>query len=379
MPKVETESVSKDYIANVTQADLESKKKLLYRLTDAGRQLGHPKGHVFAVVGQTEYTQSLRRQLEDAYYEYEKSMDSLQKATAEFTETTGGEQPVSATQWNELLDYADCIFKAEQIPAFLIKGEPLEQIFRKPLEYVSMRDQYINHRNYFLSRYNESILAVDLGTFTQRYAEANKKFFGKAKALEEVTSALQQYVKYPVSQEQLAAISAEVGQYRQMTANYESVKATLPEYWNAYLNDSTSIEQLNVLQSEWENQLSGIERYSEQLSRLKENGNYSECIEKANKVISARHVMLEKEQVIKDLLKLSIKDNEADWIGGKKELIKLLDEHFNELRDWITYRGVKAECEERGLQDICRLYEEGLEHDELIPVFFKSVYKALIF
>lgn len=375
---VKTYRVDRDYVASVTQADLEIKKKLLYRLTDAGRQLGHPKGHVFAIVGQTEYTQSLRRQLEDAYYDYEKSMDALQKATADFTEITGGEQPVSASQWNELLEYADCIFKAEQIPAFLMKGEPLEQLFRRALEYVSVRNQYINHRNYFLSRYNESILTVDLNVFAQRYTEANKKFFGKAKAIDEVTQALQQYVKYPVAQEQLASMSAEIEQYRQMAANYEATKNSMPDYWNAYINDGTTVEQLNMLQSEWENQLSGIERYSEKLAGLKEKGNYSECIENANKVIAARQNMLEKEQVVRDLLKLNVKEKEEDWIGGKKELIQLLDEHFNELRDWITYRGVKTECEEKGLQDICRMYEEGLDHDDLIPVFLKSVYKALI-
>ena len=107
--------------------------------------------------------------------------------------------------------------------------------------------------------------------------------------------------------------------------------------WNTYISDDTMVEQLNSLRYEWENQLSGIERYSDKLATLKEKGNYTACIDGAKKVIAARQVMLDKEQVIKDLLKLNIKDKEEDWLGGKKELIRLLDEHFNELRDWITY------------------------------------------
>ena len=375
---VRTYRVDRDYIATVTLADLEAKRKMLYRLTDAGRQLGHPKGHVFAIVGQTEYTQSLRRQLEDAYYDYEKSMDALQQATSEFIAISSGDQPISTSQWTDLLEFADCIFKAEQIPAFLMKGESMEVIFRRPVEYISVRNQYVSQRNYFLSRYNESVLTADINIFTQRYAEANKKFFGKAKAIEDVTKALQQYVKYPVGQEQLAAITAEVAQYRQIESNYEATKAALPEYWNTYISDDTTVEHLNSLRYEWENQLSGIEHYSDKLATLKEKGNYTACIDGAKKVIAARQVMLDKEQVIKDLLKLNINDKEEDWLGGKKELIRLLDEHFNELRDWITYRGVKSECEGKDLQDICRMYEEGLDHDDVIPVFLKSVYKALI-
>ena len=375
---VKTYRVDKAYIEAVTRSDLEAKRKLINRLSDAGRQLGHPKGHVFSIVGQTEYTQSLRRQLEDAYYEYEKSIDSLQKTTAALAEITGLEQPASATQWVSFLEFADSIFKGEQIPAFLMRGEALEQIFRKPLEYVSLRNRYTSYRNHFLSRYNESILTVDINSFAQRYAEANKKFFGKSKAIEEVTASLRQYVKYPAAQEQLAAIFAEIEQYRKLAADCETARKELPEYWSDYLNDNTTAEQLNSLQNEWENQLNGIEQYSDKLAVLKEKGNYKECIESAKRVVSAKETMLEKEQVVKDILKLSTRDNEDNWLGGKRALIKLLDEHFNELRDWITYRGAKAECESNGLTDICKLYEDGLDHDELIPVFLKSVYKALI-
>jgi len=375
---VKTYRVSRDYVNSCTQQDLEFKKKLLLRLIDAGKQLGHPKGHVFSVVGQTEYTQSLRRQLEDAYYDYEKSMDSLQGISAELSEITGEDRPVSVSRWNEFFEFTDCIFKAEEIPDFLLKGEPLEQVFQKPLEYITLRDQYIGIRNDFTSKYNESILTADLNVFARRFEEANRKFFGKAKAIKEVISSLQQYVKFPVGEEQLSSISAGVDRYRQITSRFETAKAELSEYWNAYLKDSTTKDELIALKAEWDSQLNGIRRFSGVIETLKESGNYSRCTDLAKKIADARRTMLEKEQVIKDLLKLNLKDNETDWIGGKKELIKLLDEHFNELRDWITYRGVKAECESNGLQDICRMYEEGLDHEELIPVFYKSVYKSLI-
>ena len=375
---VRTYRVDRDSLAEITPADLDHKKKLLYRLTDAGRQLGHPKGHVFGIVGQTEYTQSLRSQLDDAYYDYEKSMDSLKKVADEFAGITGETSPVSKAQWTDISDFADAIVKAEQLPAFLMKGEPVERIFGGPREVIALRDQYINNRDYFFSRYNESILTVDLNVFNQRYADANKKLFGKAKAVSEVTNSLQQYVKYPVAQELIASMSAEIENYRRMQSAYETAKAALPGYWNEYLNDSTTAEQLNALQTEWESRLSDVERYSGKLAGLKEKSNYQQCIECAKRVIDSKQDMYAKEQVVKDLLKLNVKDNNEDWIGGKKELIRLLDEHFNELRDWITYRGVKAECEAKDLNDICRLYEEGLDHDQLIPVFFKSVYKALI-
>ena len=376
--RIKTYRIHGDAISSVSQSDLENNKKLLYRLKEAGRQLGHPKGHVFAMVDQTEYTQSLRRQLEDACYEYERAIDALQRETTDFANGCDVEQPVSLTQWNNLFELIECIIKAEQLPSFVMASDSVEQLLRKPIQFISARNQYTNVRNDFLSKYNESILSADLNSISKQFEDAKKKLFGKTKAISAVTASLQQHVKYPVTQEQLAIIRVEVDQYRQMNSEYEAARNSLPSCWNEYIGESTSIEALRSLQDNWETQREETNRYAKKLSELKDKGGYSVCVENAKKVADAKQVMLEKEKELSGLLKCRIKDNEEDWLDGKKAFVRLLDGHFNELRDWIVYRGVKAECEANGLEEICRLYEEGLDHDDVVSEYLKSMYKALI-
>lgn len=368
----------REFIASATQSDLANRRSLLERLIAAGKMIGHPKGHVFSVVGQTEYSQSLRMRLEDVLYDYEKSIKAFVDSADEFAHVSGENGACTKSEWFDLLGYATSIIKGEEIPAFLMSGNAIDDAFKAPALYLSKRAVYENQKAAFFGKYKESILSIDLSIFVQKYAEAGKKLFGKAKAIEAVNAELQQYANVPVSQEQLASISAEIQQYKQVVSEYESAKSALPAYWNEYINESTTIENLNAMQADWSAQLAGIAKYSDKLGELKSKGNYSECIEKAKSFIALKDTMDQKESAVVELLLLTVKDNNEDWISGKKELINLLDKHSSELRDWISYQEIRTECEKAGLSDICGLYTDGLDHDAVIPTYFKTVYKALI-
>ena len=370
--------LSKNHAEEIVSGDLNVRKKLLQKLVDAGKMVGHPKDNTLAVVGQTEYTQSFRMHLEELLSEYENSIDTLEKSSFVFAEAVDEPVPVSQEQWQEVLGLAYSFGKKDDIPDFLLTGESLDTIFQAPMQYLSLKNQWLNQQNAFLSRYQGSILSVDLNGVATQYEVASKKLFGKTKAIEGVTAELQKHVKYQVVPEMLPAIMAEVEQYRQLSAGYMAAKENMPSYWNAYITDSSTIESLMAIRDNWENQLNGMERFMEIAPKLKASGKYNESMDKARQTTDAALELQKKEASLLDLLKLQRREDPQDWLRGKRELVRLLDSNTNRLRDWVFYRGVQAECEANGLKEICRLYNDGLAHEDVIPVYMKAVYKALI-
>ncbi len=370
--------LSQEFVQSIVPGDFEKHKRLLQRLTDAGRQVGHPKDNALSVIGQNEYTQSFRMHLEETLGDYENAVDELEKAAVAFAGAIGEESPVSQEQWQGLLGLASGFQKSVSLPEFLFSGEPLDIIFQLPMQYLSTKNLWKSQQEAFLQRYQESILMVNLADIAAQYEAASKKLFGKAKATETVTAILQQHVKYPVSQEMLPAIAAEVEQYRQLTASCEAAKAAIPGYWNAYLKEDSTVESLVELRNSWESQMNGMEQFLIIAPKLKADGKYNDVQQMARQFSETSDNLQKQEVVLQELLKLRNIEKHQDWLGGKKELIQLLDSSSNGLRDWISYRSVQSECESNGLQAVCRAYEGGLAHEDVIPTYMKATYKALI-
>ena len=369
---------TQSYAEAIGPEDLETRRKLLQRLVDAGVQVGHPKDSKLAIVGRSEYTQSFRLQLEDVLAEYEETINALQKAADEFTAAVGEPSPVTQEQWQEILNLSYGFARGELLPGFVLESANMDQLFRIPTQYVSMRDLYLNQRKTFLLRYQESILSVNLEDIARQYEAASKKLLGKKKAIDSVTAELQEHVKVPVTPEMLPVITAEVEQFRQTEASSRTAKEAVPEYWIPYLGENATLESLNDLRIGWEKQLDGMDRYLAIVSGLKAAGKYPDCLALAKQLSDATTALQSKECELYKLLQLNTYSYPSNWIEGKRLLVRLLGDHFDELREWITYCGVREECIANGLQDICRLYDEGLPHEDVIPVYFKAVYRALI-
>ena len=369
---------NRDAVAAYTSADFDNKRILLERLVAAGKNVGDIKAHIFSDVGQTEYSQSFRKNLEDALYEYEKAIKGIKAAAEKFSAATGSVMPTDWQEWNDFFGYADSIKVGEEIPSFVMSAHSLEDEFKAPIQYIAAKKSYDQQEKYFHSKYKDSLRTVDFNAYLQRLSEASKKIFGKGKAISAVMQELQQHAMIPLQPEQLAMVAEEVRQFNIISNNLDLAQNTLPPYWKDYVEEGTTIEQLHNLQESWEKQLETIEKYALKLSALKEKGIYAECMKEAGQLIEVRRTLADSELKVDNLLVLKRNNDNRDWLEEKTELIDRIDAHFAQLRDWITYQEINAECKNAGLGDIADLYAEGLDHDAVIPTFFKAVYRSII-
>ena len=79
-----------------------------------------------------------------------------------------------------------------------------------------------------------------------------------------------------------------------------------------------------------------------------------------------------------ELLDLSFDHFEGNYLESRLRLCVCILENAASIKDWIVYHQYAAECRQRGLGPICDAYEAGLPHDEVMTVYLRSIYRAII-
>ncbi len=108
------------------------------------------------------------------------------------------------------------------------------------------------------------------------------------------------------------------------------------------------------------------------------SGEKSECIERARSVVSAFGTLEQCQSKAVELLQLTFDENETNWIEGRLACCDNLIQNADKIKDWIVYKQFDRNCRQLGLDVVCDAYAGGLEHDKVMSVYMRSIYKALI-
>ncbi|MCR4929093.1 MAG: DUF4011 domain-containing protein [Lachnospiraceae bacterium] len=367
-----------EYVESVTNKDIEKASLLLEHLVVAGKVLGHPRESVFKEVGQTEYSMLLREKIEDSAYAYKKEIDKLEEVASAFANTACESIPKNKLEWITLFGFADAILKAQELPEYLLKPNVLEESEAILKHFVEVKDQYKNCEMNFFKNFKESILSVDLNSYATKYQEASKKIFGKEKAIDAVSKELVTHTNFTPKQDQLPMMAKDIENYKEKLAAYEEAKNSIPEFWKSFATDSIVKEEVESKIAEYKLQLSSFEAYSGKIATLKTANVYDNTIPLAKSLLEEKENFKAKEDALMELLIMNAPDRADDWLQGKKDIADRIDSNSGELRDWITFQGCRKECIDANLEEVCDLYIKGLDHELVVPLYLKSIYKALL-
>ena len=366
------------YAGTLTESDLDHQVNRLERLIAAGKSIGHPHNHPLAAVHRTDYSQSLKFDLESVIRTYTASMETLQDAAAALTGLVEMEVPHTKVQWEHLYQCAQSVLAAEEMPEFLRRAEDIEQAFSEAMMYLVHQTAFAEKRAIFLKQWNENFLRMNMDSFREKYDQANKKFFGKGKALGALTSELQAYALFTVETDRIPVYLTDVTFHQQEQKEVENAEAALSRQWRDILKKYPSTAALQDYKDSVKRQLRIVEQYSAQIERLEENGKLSVCIQAARHFLEA----LETEKAAKTdavtLLKLVFEEDEDHWLEHRQKLCDSILENASSIKDWIIYRQFAVECRESGLAPICDAYEAGLPHEDVMTVYLRSIYRAII-
>lgn len=366
------------YAGTLTESDLYHQAQSLERLIAAGKGVGHPYNHPLIAVHKTEYSQRLKFDLESVIHEYTDALKKFQADVINFADMMEIKMPITWDEWKNVCNYARSVITAEEIPAFLRQSDHAEWEFTVPETYLAKQQAFSVKQADFRSKWNENFLRMDMNSFREKYDQANKKFFGKGKALTSLTAELQAFAAFPVEAERIPVYLTDVLFFQQEAKEMEAAEAELPYEWKQILKDHSTIEALQEYKNQVKKQLQTMSQFSDQLSRFEASGTLKSCIQKAKTLITELDTVKETEAETTELLDLIYDSPEENWIESRLRLCICILENSSSIKDWIVYQQFAVECRQRGLGPICDAYEAGLPHDEVMTVYQRSIYRAII-
>ncbi len=369
---------SPEYAVTLSQGDLDNHKRLLEQLVATGKAIGHPSGHPLSMVGQTVYTQTLKMDLEKSVEAYKQALCMLPDQAEKLLSQLSLEQPHTEQEWDELYLCEKSIVTAENIPSVILAADNVDKEFDGPLAYMAAKDALFGKKEQLCKNWQEVFLHQDMNIYQAKYDEANKKLLGKGRALKNLVDEIQSFAYTPIQSEQIPAIIAGIRVYQQEEKLLEDKKTQISREWRQIVEAHPSESELGAYKQQIKEQLSIVAKYSDKIRELENQGKFVDCVENAKTFIQTFELVKEKENVVVQLLKLHFSASTDNWIEDRTAVCNQLTEHASVIKDWIVFKQFEEMCQKAGLDPICKAYENGLDHEKVMDVYLRSIYKAII-
>lgn len=366
------------YASSLTESDLDHQIHSLERLVAAGKGIGHPHNHPLAVVQKTEYSQRLKFDLNQIVVAYQSSLENFRNTVLAFIDKMEIAAPVTEAEWKNICNYARSVIAAEEIPAFLRNVDSIDRAFTVPMGYLERKSAFETKKTGFLARWHENFLRMNMESFREKYDQANKKFFGKGKALAALTSEMQAYAAFTVETDRIPVYLTDVMFYQQEGKEAADAEAALPYEWKEILKIYPTAESLQGYKNSVKMQLQVMEQFSEQIRRFEADGSLKSCIQMAKDLMKNLDAVKNAEAEAIDLLDLKFEYGSENWMESRLQLCSCILENASSIKDWIVYGQFAAECRKRGLAPVCDAYEAGLPHEEVMYAYLRSIYRTII-
>ena len=369
---------SSQYAGNLRECDLDAQTQLLEQLVAAGKAVGHPHGSPLNAVHRREYDQRIKFDLEPLLAAYRSALEALAENGRNYAERMQMALPVSGEDWEALCAGASCMAAMEEIPAFLRSADAVDREFEYPKSCLRQRALARKKKEDLLRLWNENFLRMDMEYFGGKFDQANKKFFGKGRALSALTAELQAYASFPVETEKIPAYLTEVTFCQQEIKAAESLEEGLSADWKKITARCATLEDLENYEREIAFQLQSLKPFAAQIRKLEREGTLSSVVQLSDEVLAGWKTVRKYEQDVAKFLDLRFRQGEKAWIDERLEMCAVILENAALLKDWIMYRQLEGRCRECGLGPVCDAYEAGMAHEDVMNAYLRSIYRAII-
>jgi len=357
-------------VKRLTESELDHQKYALERLIAAGNGIGHPHDHPLSSIHSTAYSQQMKFQLQQDIADYQKSLAKLKNTSVEFVKETGLDMPVTEKQWMDLYEQVKNILELEKVPEFLRTSQNIEKDFSAPEIYLMKKQQFDQKKANFLDKWNENFLQMDMSLYQQKFEKASTKFFGKGRALSALTSELQAFATFSVETDRIPVYLSDIIFYQKEEKELNEMQQTLSYDWIQLLEQYSTIEELQAFKSCTKEQLQTVGNVlKDRIDLTKGN---------AQDLITIFDQMQLQQKKVVDLLDLRFEDENENWLDQRQKICTDILENVESIKDWITYLKCDKECREKGLAPVCDAYKNGIPNDQLLVIYLRSIYQAII-
>ena len=374
----ETVAFSRDFVKRIDAAALDNHLTLLERLVACGRTVGHPQHHPLSAVGVTQYSQQLKSNIDHSSEEYDAALTAFRPsldAAAEMAQIeVNGFDDIERIHG---FSVALCYWLS--LPPQWAQATDKRRYYN---DVLTMAKRYGNlgrlHAELMRS-WNEGFLNQNPEQLLAEYNAANAKWLGKSGAIRKITDRLKPFSRVPIN-------SMTLSQSFKTLADYQSEFRAAQSLYQRYgselgaLGEGSYIDwnRVSAMAAQAINNLPALE------ALLPDEARRSQLLGDQT-AKAALHTFNERYEALKQAREafvsaVSLREQPADddWIDTQLDLCEQIRRHCSDLKDWVVFNDVSREAGEVGLGEVLLKYKEGLPHEEVLPLYRKSMLQSLI-
>ncbi len=370
---------ARDFLRSIDAPTMEQLQLLTERLIAAGKEVGHPKDHPLSSVRRTEYSQTLRTNLQTSVENYRKQAEKLSPHVRMLAETLQEEVPSSYEKLSRLSDIAGCMICWYDLP----KAWPQAA---SPLQYLDEVQKMAQHfqtakalQAQLLQRFRPDFLTQDAESLHAEYVKVAAdwflpRFFGMRKLLRRVNV----FAKTPVDKASVQNHLQTLREYQNQTRAAELLLQTYAQELGSFYSGQDT-DWVQIGQAAAEARLCASRLYEiygshEVLHRHCGSEALREAVAALNGGMTA---FLIAKNAFDSLLEIE-QCTQAHWLDGQIELCRSILEHADEMKEWTAYTAIASQAETMGLGNVADSYAAGMAHEDVLDAFRKALLRGLI-
>lgn len=367
------------FIHSLTKESLDQQRLVMERLIAAAREVGHPCNHPLQRVGCTQYTQSLRTNLQAALRSYEKEIDRIYTCVKKLTAALSEQQPASFEELQRLSTIAANMACWYEMPAAWAKTTFPQLYFEEVKKLAEHADKANMLEAQLLDGFDPSFLTQDGQQLFTEFTQVSAKWFlPKMLGMNKLVKLLGAYSKTAVTKENVRS-------HLMTLRDYQLEKQTAEELFGKYGQDLEAFYQGKatdwnaVAQLATTAQASAQAFYSLYGSYTVMNAHCGKAnLREAVDGLSRGFDIFLETKTTCDLLLGLIPKETGNWLEDQRELCRTILNHTEELKEWIAYAGAASEAKSIGLANVVEQYASGAEHDSIYAAYQKALLQGLI-
>ncbi len=369
----------RDFIKTMDSKTFEDQTILVERLVAAARAVGHPYNHPLSPIRCKEYSQQFRILIPQTTEKYrDKLLDLKTKADA-FCEavplscSTKSDLERSAEVAKRMLIWYDVPQSWAKVPGFETFADNVKALAEQGLlakKYKTELQQ--NWRDEFFDLDGQALM-------NEYQTAASKWVLSKALGISALAKKMALYSKNggKVSKSDLPNQLFSLINYQKAKAamkdSVEPVRSQLEGYYKGEETDWQSLESMIENASKSQNVMKTLTGTDDIRKTLCGEARLKDTIKNFFDAVVA---IDEPQKAFDSLLDISQEDRD-EWIGSQLVLLKSINEHYDDIREWITWKGIEAEALKIGLKPVIEAYETGMPHEEIVKAYRREITKEL--
>lgn len=372
-------SFDRAFVHGLDKAALDQHQYALERMIAAAREVGHPHGHPLGRVRCSQYTQSLRNSLQTVTNTYMARLESIQIWVSKLSDTFGENEPESYADLKNLAETASCMACWYDMPAAWAKATAPQLYFREVTCLAEHSSRANSLEEQLLATFDPGFLALDGSALLAEFVQASAKWFlPKMLGTNKLFKILRAYAKVPVDKNSIRDSILMLRDYQQACREaaelLQKYGQDLGAFYNGKATDWSKLAQLAATAQSSAQAL--YQRYGN-YDRMNTHCGNPELRESVYGLCNEYAALAEAKNAFDHLLGI-VPQAEENWLCSEITLCQTILTHAGQLKEWIAYVATAKDVKEMGLGNVVSSYENGADHDTILPSYKKAILQGLI-